>query len=69
VLVDFMFLIAIFINLEYPWVRAENSLWLYNVFYYIEIQKPLAERGGFQVYTAIFYILTAMLIVCVLVSL
>jgi hypothetical protein len=38
---------------------------LYHVFYYIEIHKPMAAKGGYMVYTVIFYILTAMLFVCV----
>jgi len=38
---------------------------LYHVFYYIEIHKPLAVRGGYMTYLIVFYILMAMLFVCV----
>jgi len=35
------------------------------VFWYIEIHKPLAMRGGYDTYVAIFYVLAAMLFVSV----
>lgn len=59
VIVDFVLILVIFLHLEYPWaVDASNTV--FSVFFWLEIQRPLAARG-LSFYQVIFYILCGML--------
>ncbi|PNW87648.1 hypothetical protein CHLRE_02g142166v5 [Chlamydomonas reinhardtii] len=63
VVVDFLLILAIMLNLEYPWaVDPTNPL--FKIFYMIEIHKPLSA-AGYKFYLVVFYLLSAMLYVCI----
>ncbi|GIL79405.1 hypothetical protein Vretimale_18290 [Volvox reticuliferus] len=63
VIVDFLLILAIMFNLEYPWaVDPHNGI--FKFFYMLEIHKPLST-AGYKFYVIVFYLLSAMLYVSV----
>ncbi|KXZ48338.1 hypothetical protein GPECTOR_28g744 [Gonium pectorale] len=65
VVVDFFLILAIMLNLEYPWaVDPHNPL--FKFLWMLEIHKPLAA-AGYKFYVVVFYILSAMLYVSVII--
>ncbi|GLI68263.1 hypothetical protein VaNZ11_012618, partial [Volvox africanus] len=63
VIVDFLLILAIMFNLEYPWAVDPHS-GIFKFFYMLEIHKPLST-AGYKFYVIVFYLLSAMLYVSV----
>eukprot|EP00882_Tetradesmus_deserticola_P006573 GHRQ01006917.1.p1 GENE.GHRQ01006917.1~~GHRQ01006917.1.p1 ORF type:complete len:1485 (+),score=562.58 GHRQ01006917.1:723-5177(+) len=61
--VDFLMIFTLLLMPEYPWL-VQSDLWLYKVFYYIQIHLPIAN-AGYKFYLVIFYILAAILFISV----
>ncbi|KAG2487286.1 hypothetical protein HYH03_014127 [Edaphochlamys debaryana] len=59
VVVDFLLILAIMLNLEYPWVVDPKNA-LFKFFWMLELHKPLAG-AGYKFYLVVFYILSGML--------
>eukprot|EP00879_Flechtneria_rotunda_P020397 GHRR01021459.1.p1 GENE.GHRR01021459.1~~GHRR01021459.1.p1 ORF type:complete len:889 (+),score=208.65 GHRR01021459.1:224-2890(+) len=61
--VDFLMIFTLLLMYEYPW-KVNPDIWIYKVFYYIQIHLPIAYKG-YMFYLVIFYILVAILFISV----
>ncbi|WIA28374.1 hypothetical protein OEZ86_010920 [Tetradesmus obliquus] len=61
--VDFLMIFTLLLMPEYPWL-VQSDLWLYKVFYYIQIHLPIAN-AGYKFYLVVFYILAGILFISV----